>query len=174
MARKQPNIFFVGLDANVKPLEKPSIKATRKPSKGGLPNALFIQAAVEKLPAELNGVANKIHINFSWGSLLKAVATGDSAVLSSLRRVSAPDALLEIVFGFDPVRDASEIERLSLPDISEGYFHADLLPKYLEAGFSSLKSEVLEEAEWRKIETSWAKKLRGEGRAVRRLIFQAT
>jgi len=33
-ARANPNKFFIGIDANTKPLEKPSIKATRKPAKG--------------------------------------------------------------------------------------------------------------------------------------------
>ena len=150
------------------------MKATRKPSKVGLSNALFVQAAVEELPEELNAVANEIHINFPWGSLLKAVATGDSSVLSSLRRISAPDALLEMVIGIDPQRDKSEIERLGLPDLSAGYIKFDLLPKYEDMGFFSMRNSVLEPAEWRKIETSWAKRLQGEGRAVRSLIFRAT
>ena len=49
-ARANPNKFFIGIDANTKPLEKPSMKATRKPAKGGLPNVLFVQATVEDLP----------------------------------------------------------------------------------------------------------------------------
>src|SRR5690606_41308999 len=99
MASLHPDKFFFGVDANVKPLEKPSMKATRKPAKGGLPNALFVQAAVEDLPEEFDGVADEIHIHFPWGSLLRAVATGDSAILSQLRRISAPDALVEMVIG---------------------------------------------------------------------------
>ena len=67
------------MDANAKPLEKPSMKATRKPAKGGLANAMFVQAAVEDLPVEFDGVADEIHIHFPWGSLLRAVATGDAA-----------------------------------------------------------------------------------------------
>ena len=84
-AKANPDKFFIGIDANVKPLEKPSIKATRKPSKGGLPNALFVQAAVEDLPEELNGLANQIYVNFPWGSLLRAVMVGDQHVLISIR-----------------------------------------------------------------------------------------
>jgi 16S rRNA (adenine(1408)-N(1))-methyltransferase len=73
------------------------MKATRKPAKGGLSNAMFIQAAIEDLPKELDGVATEIHINFPWGSLLKAGATGDSGILASLRRIAAPGALLGII-----------------------------------------------------------------------------
>ena len=81
-ARGNPNKFFIGIDANIKPLAKPSMRATRKPSKGGLPNALFVQAAVEDLPQELEGAADEMHIHFPWGSLLQAVATGDRVVLN--------------------------------------------------------------------------------------------
>ena len=38
---------------------------------------LFIQAAVEDLPPELDGVADEVHVHFPWGSLLRAVATGE-------------------------------------------------------------------------------------------------
>ena len=94
MAKREPNKFFIGIDANVKPLEKPSMKATRKPNKGGLPNVMFVQAAVEDLPKEFDGVADEIHIHFPWGSLLRAVANGEGEVLRSLRRIAAPECQL--------------------------------------------------------------------------------
>jgi valyl-tRNA synthetase len=34
-ARANPNKFYIGVDANTKPLEKPSMKATRKPAATG-------------------------------------------------------------------------------------------------------------------------------------------
>src|SRR5687767_12442682 len=108
-ARANPNKFYIGVDASAKALEKPSMRATRKPKKGGLPNAMFVQAAVEDLPDEFNGVADEIHIHFPWGSLLKAVATGGADVLASLRRIAAPDCLFEVVIGVDSERDSSEI-----------------------------------------------------------------
>ena len=88
-AEKNPNKFYIGIDANAKALEKISMKATRKPNKGGLPNILFLQAAVENLPEQLNGVAEELHIHFPWGSLLRAVAVGETAILSGLRRICA-------------------------------------------------------------------------------------
>jgi 16S rRNA (adenine(1408)-N(1))-methyltransferase len=173
-ARADPNKFFIGVDANVKPLEKPSMRATRKPAKGGLPNALFVQAAVEDLPAELDGVADEIHIHFPWGSLLKAVAAGDAGVLASLRRIAAPGCLLEVVIGIDPERDKAEIERLALPVLSAGYLDTVLVPKFEAAGFAPLRHGVLGPAEWPRLETSWARKLSGsEDRVVRYLIAKA-
>lgn len=174
-ARANPNKFYIGIDANTKPLEKISMKATRKPSKGGLPNALFVQAAVEDLPEELNETADEIHIHFPWGSLLRAVASGDEEILKSLRRISAPECLLEIVIGIDEERDKSEVERLALPDLSPEYLEKVLIPKYKAANFKVLESGILNPSEWSRLETSWARKLQsGSNRKVTYLVFQAS
>lgn len=154
-----PRKFYIGIDANAAPLGKISMKATRKPAKGGLPNVLFVQAAIENLPEELNAAADEIHIHFPWGSLLKSVAQGDEDVLASLRRICAPECLLEIVIGIDETRDRTEIERLGLPELSDEYLQKTLLPKYAAAGFELLESGALNPSEWSRLETSWARKL---------------
>jgi len=158
-ARQNPNKFFIGIDANTKPLEKISIKATRKPAKGGLPNVLFLNAAIESLPEELNAAADEIHIHFPWGSLLRAVVLGDESVLNSLRRICAPECLIEIIIGIDEERDKSEVERLELPRLSFKYLENILLPRYKAAGFEILGKGILNSSEWSKLETSWARKL---------------
>lgn len=173
-AKENPNKFFIGVDANAKPLAKPSMKATRKPAKGGLSNAMFVQAAVEDLPEEFEGVADEIHIHFPWGSLLKSVATGDDTVLAALRRISAPECRLEIVIGIDPTRDRTEIERLDVPELTPVFLHSYLIPKYLAAGFKLLDHRALDSKEWSKLETSWARKLQGgKGRKVLYLVMIA-
>ena len=174
-ARLNPSKFFIGIDANPKALEKISEKIYRKPAKGGLPNVLFLQAAVEDLPAELFGVAEEIHIHFPWGSLLRAVATAELEVLNALRRLCAPGCLLEIVIGLDPERDRTEIERLGLPALSNRYLETVLLHRYRAAGFDVLEKGVLSQADWSHLQTSWARKLGGnEERLVVYLIAQAS
>src|SRR5262245_63958138 len=91
-ALRHPDRFYIGIDAQSSALEKVSEKIHRKPSKGGAANVLFVQASVEDLPAELDGVADEIHAHFPWGSLLRALALGDEAVLRNLRRACAPGA----------------------------------------------------------------------------------
>ncbi len=173
-ARANPTKFYIGVDANTKPLEKPSMKATRKPAKGGLPNAMFVQAAVEDLPEELNGTADEIHIHFPWGSLLKGVVTGDADVLEALRRIASPGCLLEIVIGIDPERDRTEIERLDLPELTPVFLHSYLFPRFAAAGFERLDHGKLHSGDWSRIETSWARKLQGNAeRKVTYLVFQA-
>jgi 16S rRNA (adenine(1408)-N(1))-methyltransferase len=173
-ARANPNKFFIGIDANVKPLEKPSMKATRKANKGGLPNAMFVQAAIEFLPEEFAGVADEIHIHFPWGSLLKAVATGDAEILASLRNIAAKDCLLEILIGVDADRDASELARLNIPVLNDSYFRNVLASRYNSAGFRTVEIRQLSRDEWSKLETSWARKLSsGASRTVTLLVFRA-
>ena len=174
-ALANPRKFYIGIDANAKPLEKISMKATRKPAKGGLPNVLFVQAAIENLPEEFDGAADEIHIHFPWGSLLRAVVSGDEEILKSLRRICAPECLVEIVIGIDEERDRTEIERLELPRISSEYLENILIPKYEAAGFEILESGILNPSEWSKLETSWARKLQDSfDRRVVYLILQTT
>ncbi len=174
MAKANPNKFFIGVDANVKPLEKPSMKATRKPDKGGLPNAMFVQAAIESLPEEFSGIADEIHIHFPWGSLLRAVATGDAEILSSLRRVAAPGCLLEIVIGIDAERDRAELRRLGLAVETVDYFTNTLASRYNASGFETVEIRPLNRTKWSRIETSWARKLGGDKRKVTLFVFRAS
>jgi 16S rRNA (adenine(1408)-N(1))-methyltransferase len=168
-ARANPNKFYIGIDANPRPLEKISEKIHRNPAKGGQTNVLFLQAAVEDLPSELDGVADEVHIHFPWGSLLRSIAIGDESVLANLRRICAPEAVLEIVIGLDPERDRSEIERLGLNAFSTGFIDRELAPRYQAAGFEILESGVLAQSEWPRLQTSWSRRL--QGNEARTLVY---
>ncbi len=168
-ALHNPRKFYIGVDASPRPLEKVSEKIHRKPSKGGLPNALFVQAAVENLPAELDGIADEVHVHFPWGSLLRAVAAGDRLALQNLRRVCSPGALLEVILGLDPDRDRTEVERLGLEPMSVAYIDVTLAPRYRDAGFEVMERGMLPEEDWPQLQTSWAKRL--GGRASRSVFY---
>lgn len=173
-ARQNPKKFYIGIDPNVRPLEKISEKIYRKPSKGGAPNVLFIQAAVEDLPVELDGVADELHVHFPWGSLLRAVATGDAVVLQNLRRICSRGALLEVVIGLDTARDQSEIERLGLVSLSREFIDQMLVPRYASAGFEITERGIIPASEWPEFNTSWAKRLhQNDQRPITYLIARA-
>lgn len=173
-ARQNPRKFFIGIDANPRPLKKLSEKIHRKPAKGGLPNVLFLQAAAEDLPAELDGVADEIHIHFPWGSLLGAIATGDRAVLNNLRRVCREEGLLEIIVGLDAERDRSELEWLQITEFNAAHIDSLLAIRYREAGF-----EIRERGEGLpvgllQVQSSWARRLGGgSNRTLTYIIAQA-
>ena len=156
-ARRNPNKLYIGIDPNTRALEKISEKIHRKATKGGAPNALFIQSAVEDLPAELDGVANEVHVHFPWGSLLRAVATGDVAVLRNLRRICAVDGLLEVVIGIDPVRDQTEIERLGITPLTLEFIDSVIAENYRAARFEIVERGILTSSQ--SVNTSWSKRL---------------
>jgi 16S rRNA (adenine(1408)-N(1))-methyltransferase len=173
-AREHPDQFYIGVDAQAGALEKISQKIYRKPAKGGLPNALFIQAAVEALPLELDGVADAVHIHFPWGSLLRAVALGEEVVLRKLRSICAPGALLKIVIALDSERDKSEISRLKLEPLAPEFVKASLIPPYHAAGFDVIEYKLVSPSEWPQLPTSWARRLAGNPeRALTYLIARA-
>ncbi|HEU4875644.1 MAG TPA: methyltransferase domain-containing protein [Pyrinomonadaceae bacterium] len=173
-ARQNPDKFYIGIDPNTRPLDKISEKIYRKPAKGGAGNVLFIQAAIEDLPGELNGVADEVHVHFPWGSLLRAVAIGEIEVLRNVRRICSTGALLEVVTGLDPERDQSEIERLGIPPLSLDFIDTVLTKNYAAAGFKITERGILAASEWPDFETSWAKRLKGnERRPITYLIAAA-
>jgi 16S rRNA (adenine(1408)-N(1))-methyltransferase len=168
-ARHNPQKFYIGIDPNPEPLESISRKIHRKPAKGGLSNVLFLQTAVETLPPELDGVADEVHIHFPWGSLLRAVATGDEAVLGGLWRICAPGALLEIIIGLDSERDQSTVGTLGLEPLTNEFLEQTLIPRYEARGFEVLNKGAFAPSDWPRLETSWARRL--QGGAGRTLIF---
>ncbi|HKR02714.1 MAG TPA: methyltransferase domain-containing protein [Pyrinomonadaceae bacterium] len=173
-ARQNPQKFYIGVDANPRPLEKVSEKIHRKPAKGGLSNVLFLQAAVEDLPGELDGVADEVHVHFPWGSLLGAVAAGDPDVLRNLRRICSAAALLEVVIGLDAERDTSELERLGIQAISIEHVDSVLTGRYGSAGFEIIERGIIPPSEWPEFQTSWAKRLKGNsGRSLLYIIARA-
>ena len=173
-AQEHPHRFHIGIDINAAALTKVSEKIYRKPGKGGLKNALFVQASVEDLPVELDGIADQLYVNFPWGSLLRAVAVGDEAVLGSLRRICSTEARLEITMGLDPERDRAEIERLGLSQLTSEFLEVILKPRYQSAGFNIEEFSALPATMAPKLHTSWARRLScANGRTFIRLVARA-
>jgi 16S rRNA (adenine(1408)-N(1))-methyltransferase len=96
-AAAQPDRLVVGVDANAAGMMTVSRRAAARPSRGGLPNALFVVAAVGALPAELDGVADLVTVHFPWGSLLRGLLGADPATMSRLTRVLRPGATLQLL-----------------------------------------------------------------------------
>lgn len=107
-ARANPKTLVIGIDANAENMREQSHRAAAKPARGGTPNALFVHATLEALPEELEGLATRVTILFPWGSLLRAVWTGD---LADIRKIARPDAAIEAVVAISP-RDRAAFEGL--------------------------------------------------------------
>ena len=169
-AQRDPRTFFIGIDANRRPLEKISEKIHRRPDKGGLSNVLFVQASAEDLPADLDVIASEVLVQFPWGSLLRGVAGGDEMVLRNLRRLCLPKARLHITIGIDPQRDRHEWKRLELPPLSKDYVKQVLSHRYRIAGLRIVSTEEVS-GEGLDSQTSWARQLKKNSR---RSLFRIT
>jgi 16S rRNA (adenine(1408)-N(1))-methyltransferase len=103
-AAAQPDRLVVGVDANAAGMATASRRAAAKPARGGLPNALFVVAAVEQLPGELDGVADLVTVHFPWGSLLRGLLGAEAATMTGLTRVLRSGATLQLLLS-STVRD---------------------------------------------------------------------
>lgn len=88
VAATQPATFAIGIDACRENLR---VRTLRTP-----PNALYLIANVLALPAELNGVATRLTVNFPWGSLLDALLGKEPACVARLAALARPEAQIEV------------------------------------------------------------------------------
>jgi 16S rRNA (adenine(1408)-N(1))-methyltransferase len=63
-AAADPNRLVIGIDANAAAMAEASRRAAAKPNRGGLPNALFVVAAADALPRELDETADLLTAYF--------------------------------------------------------------------------------------------------------------
>jgi 16S rRNA (adenine(1408)-N(1))-methyltransferase len=97
IAAREPRTLAIGLDAVAPAMAEASRRAVRPPGRGGLPNALFVVAAAESVPAELRGRADLVTVRFPWGSLLRGCLDADPAVADGLAALGAPGGDLELL-----------------------------------------------------------------------------
>jgi hypothetical protein len=132
-------------------------KATKSKNKGGLENILYVVAAAEALPQELNGLISEVTILFPWGSLLKAVASADERFLENLRQVMVKNASLRIVFSLEDKIEKKVMENLGLSSISKESLDK-LCLAYARLGFA-MKWRFIAQDELKSFESTWAKRL---------------
>jgi 16S rRNA (adenine(1408)-N(1))-methyltransferase len=159
LARREPGRLFIGLDANAAGVRERSGRAFR----AGLANVLYARAAVEDLPAELSGVADRVTVVLPWGSLLGAVARPSASLLHGVRALCQPGATLTVVLGPDPVRDRSELLRLGLrpflAPLDARQVASQLTAGYRAAGFALARVRALGADQLVRWPSTWAKRI---------------
>jgi 16S rRNA (adenine(1408)-N(1))-methyltransferase len=141
MAASDPAILAVGIDA--------CREQFRAVSRHAPVNAVFIIAAAETLPRELDGAATRLTVNFPWGSLLSGLLTGE-AVVGGLARLVRPGAQLEV--------------RLNAGALAEAGFGLEegeerIRQRLRDAGFAVRRPTWWGPEELRVFPTTWAKRL---------------
>jgi 16S rRNA (adenine(1408)-N(1))-methyltransferase len=156
-ARRQPDALLVGLDANPDAMRAASARAAGKPARGGVPNALFVWAAVEQLPPEIAEV-DEVHILMPWGSLLRALVQPNLAVLRAVARMCAPGAPFLITLNLHAWRPPVP-EVGTHPEPTPESARGELAPALAAAGWRLESADYLGEQEITDLATSWTKRL---------------
>ena len=145
-------------------------ECSRRALRERLDNVVYVRAAVEALPHQLQGVADRIGVVLPWGSLLAAVARPDRALLRGIRALGREGVTLEVLLALDARRDLSEIRRLGLPSLQGAPLRQHLEPAYAEAGFRITAVAALEVGELAAWPSTWARRLaHGHPRSVTRI-----
>jgi 16S rRNA (adenine(1408)-N(1))-methyltransferase len=164
LAQAHPERLFVGIDANAAGLAGFSRRAVR----AGLANVVYVRAAVEDLPIELAGTADRVTVVLPWGSLLAAVASPSVPVLRGVRGLCRHEARLSVVLSLS-ARDRAEAIRLGVPPL-DGDPAARLSAGYAQAGFALTAVRPLGLDELAGWPSTWARRLaHGRPRSVFRI-----
>lgn len=158
-AAEHPETFVVGIDPVHGAMREFSARARRKPTRGGLPNLLYVVASIEQPPPELAGCCNQIFVNLPWGSLMRGIIEADAAVLGNLACLAADDAHLRISLNTRVFDDPVPLDVQGLPEVTIGYAETVLAPAFSRHGFTLTEARFLAPEELIDLATSWAKRL---------------
>lgn len=158
-ARQDADSLYIAVDPDAATLAEYAFRAGRKPSRGGVANALFVVAAVEDLPPELHASASLVRVNFPWGSLLRGLVLPELPVLRALARLGATDARFEFVISYDPEHDIAGLAGEILPPLSEQRIDEVLGPPYTAAGLPIENRRRMSLDEAIALPSTWARRL---------------
>jgi 16S rRNA (adenine(1408)-N(1))-methyltransferase len=157
LARRHPDLLVVGLDANRENMRRVSARAAASPARGGLPNALFVWAAAERLPAALREVA-ALHLLMPWGSLLRGLLGTDPTLLRQLAVACRPGAEFLVALNLHawrpPVPEVGD-----LPEPTPDWARGALAAHYAAAGWRLAGARYLDAAQIAGLATSWTRRL---------------
>ena len=154
-ARRRSDQLVVGLDAGPDAMRRTAARAAAKPARGGQPNALFVWAAVEQLPPELDDIS-EVHSLMPWGSLLRALVTPDEELLRTVASRCRPGARFLVTLNLHAWRPpVPEVGATAEPTPDSAW----LAEAYARAGWVLEESSYLDDAALAALGTSWTKRL---------------
>ncbi len=161
LARAEPDTLVIGLDPAWQRMTDTAARARRKPAKGGAPNLVLVNTAVEAAPPALDGVADAVTVLMPWGGLLRGVVTAAPEVCGGLRRLARTAATLEIVIGTSIWRPPVPAELADLPELTPSALapHGELAARWAATGWAVDGAIVTTSIDENAPVTSWARRL---------------
>jgi 16S rRNA (adenine(1408)-N(1))-methyltransferase len=166
-AAREPGSFVLGVDANAASMAESSRRAARSPAKGGLPNALFVAAAAESVPTELDGAADLVLVLFPWGSLLRGALGLDECVADAIARVVKIGGHVRILLSVTERDGVAGLPRLDEDAVAE------VARRHAVRGLELVVARQATSQDLAATRSSWARRLRSDpGRVAWFLEFK--
>jgi|GEM_PF-272196 len=159
LAKQNHENFYIGIDSNINGLREYSRRIYNKPAKGGLFNIIYVLAYIENLPIELEGLADKIFINYPWGSLLAYLVNSDKKILKNITQISKQNAEISLLFNYSSKYEPISMNKFGIVDISSYHIRKKMMPQYKKAGIIIKKFKKFSNEELQNSCDFWAKKI---------------
>jgi 16S rRNA (adenine(1408)-N(1))-methyltransferase len=157
----------IGIDADAASMQDAARRASRKG--GPKHGTLFVVAAAEALPGELDGLADLVHVQFPWGKLLEGAVRGEAWLLDAVRRLLKDGGRFELILGYDPESDDARVRGVGLPPLSDTVV-ARIASACEARGLAGADWQELAPSALARLQSSWARRLaHGPRRPVYRL-----
>lgn len=168
VARARPEALVIGVDAVSEAMAASAARSASKPSRGGVENAIFVLASLERLPSAFEQIATEVSVNFPWGSLLRAVGAPEPEGMQRIARLLREGGSLTALLNADAAEQERHAQRLSLPPLEDAeHVRRKLIPGWEQAGFEDVRWRRLESGERPPARTTWGQRLvRGSGRST--------
>ena len=134
-----------------------SRRATRRHADAFTRRAWFLAAGVERLPPELDGIADRVTVRFPWGSLLRGALGLDHAVTAAIARLVAAGGWLELTLSAVG-RDADAVT--GLDGELDGTARDRLAAAFADHGLELTELRPLTHADVATLHSTWARRLR--------------
>jgi 16S rRNA (adenine(1408)-N(1))-methyltransferase len=166
-ARERPQSLVIGIDPVQDAMADVARRSSAKPSRGGVPNALFLVASAEALPTVLSSKASLVSVNYPWGSLLRTLVLPDPEGMRALVGLLQPGGRLIALLNASVTDDRDYGERLGLPPLEDAHLDERLVPGWQESGLEAVSWHRLEPDEEPSHHTTWGRRLvRGSNRST--------
>lgn len=167
LAVKDPNNLFIGIE----PIASNLYEYSKKANKNKLNNLIYIISSIENLGDDINGMADKVYINFPWGSLLEVIVKDLPELLNKISLLGKSGSEFHFTFAYSAIHEPVEIEKRNLPILTEEYLFTNIKKIYFKAGLSVETCINITPQEVNKFGTLWARKLfLGKSRDVYKII----
>lgn len=168
-AKQNKHSDFYGID----PTPKQFSTFKKKINRAKIQNAHLLKGSLENLPREILGKADELHINFPWGSLLKAVVLPSKEDLNYIDSIVKPGGTIEIILGYHKDSEPTQIDKLNLPKLSINLLEENIIKSLENINYKLLEIKTLGRSDLLFLESSWGKKLSfGKDRPVYKLLLK--